>query len=152
LNPRISKSRWTHQEDQKLMELFKGRNDHSWAKIAAALGNRTDVQVRYRYRKLLKMAKLIQTPGTQEEIPPVFQLMNEVRPTVTAYAIVPANVSFVMTSGPALVTPIITRPAVPMGVPIVGLPPPQQHVMRPRPRVPPSPAAQKLDKFLSFFV
>jgi hypothetical protein len=51
LNPRISKKGWTPAEDQQLHELVRQYGEKSWAKIAAILGNRSDVQCRYHYRQ-----------------------------------------------------------------------------------------------------
>jgi hypothetical protein len=51
LNPRISKRSWTPEEDQRLRELVTQYGEKAWARIAATLGNRSDVQCRYHYRQ-----------------------------------------------------------------------------------------------------
>jgi hypothetical protein len=60
LNPRISKRGWTREEDERLCELVARYGEKAWARIAAVLGNRSDVQCRYRYRQagLGKVAQL----------------------------------------------------------------------------------------------
>lgn len=57
LDPRISKKKWTQEEDEKLMEKVNEFGDTSWAKIANAMGNRSDVQCRYHYQQLIKSTK-----------------------------------------------------------------------------------------------
>ena len=54
LNPTISKVSWTQDEDQILIDTVRKLGAKSWAKIAAVLGNRCDVQCRYRYKQLVK--------------------------------------------------------------------------------------------------
>lgn len=54
LNPRISKDKWTDEEEQKLVSLVRQFGDASWTRIASKMGNRSDVQCRYRYRQILK--------------------------------------------------------------------------------------------------
>lgn len=52
LNPHISKKSWTPEEDEQLEELVRIHGDKAWTKVAAILGNRSDVQCRYHYRQL----------------------------------------------------------------------------------------------------
>ena len=54
LNPRICKKHWSHAEDEQLKQLVQTYGEKSWTKIAAAFGNRSDVQCRYHYRQLVK--------------------------------------------------------------------------------------------------
>ena len=54
LNPRICKDRWSIEDDQKLEQLVQFYGDHSWTKVAQALGSRADVQCRYRYQLILR--------------------------------------------------------------------------------------------------
>lgn len=54
LNPKICKKHWTPAEDEQLKRLVQMYGEKSWTKIAAALGNRCDVQCRYHYRQLIK--------------------------------------------------------------------------------------------------
>ena len=61
LNPRICKDRWTTEDDQKLEQYVKMYGDHSWTKVAQALGCRADVQCRYRYQLILKRKQAQQT-------------------------------------------------------------------------------------------
>jgi hypothetical protein len=54
LDPKISKDQWTKEEEQRLLYLVMQHGDKSWTNIAVKLGNRSDVQCRYRYRQLQK--------------------------------------------------------------------------------------------------
>jgi len=51
LDPRISKKKWTTEEDEQLCALV-ALNGESWLQIASIMGNRSDVQCRYRYKQL----------------------------------------------------------------------------------------------------
>ena len=62
LNPKISKKSWTKEDDRQLQELVSIHGDKSWTKIAAILGNRSDVQCRYHYKQL-------QNSGEEENLP-----------------------------------------------------------------------------------
>jgi hypothetical protein len=54
LDPTISKRPWTAAEDELLKGLAIADVAQSWRKIATKLGNRSDVQCRYRYQQLMK--------------------------------------------------------------------------------------------------
>lgn len=54
LNPKICKKHWSSEEDEQLKQLVQTYGDKAWTKIAAAFGNRSDVQCRYHYRQLVK--------------------------------------------------------------------------------------------------
>lgn len=54
LNPKICKKHWTAAEDEQLKRLVQTYGEKAWTKIAAALGNRSDVQCRYHYRQISK--------------------------------------------------------------------------------------------------
>jgi hypothetical protein len=54
LNPALSKDSWSEAEGQKLIDLVTEHGSQSWAKIAQLMGNRSDVQCRFRYRYLTK--------------------------------------------------------------------------------------------------
>jgi hypothetical protein len=54
LNPSVVKGQWSKEEEERLVELVRSSGDQSWTKIALQLGNRSDVQCRYRYHQLLK--------------------------------------------------------------------------------------------------
>lgn len=57
LNPKNKKDAWTLEEDKKLEELITSIGEQSWAKIAQKMGNRCDVQCRYRWVQLLRKNK-----------------------------------------------------------------------------------------------
>ena len=52
LDPRISKIQWTKQEDELLLMKVSKYGQKSWRKIAKELGNRSDVQCRYRFKQI----------------------------------------------------------------------------------------------------
>ena len=54
LNPKISKASWTKNEEDLLVSLVNKYGDKSWTRIASEIGNRSDVQCRYRYQQLTK--------------------------------------------------------------------------------------------------
>ena len=54
LDPRISKKRWTPEDNEKLLELVNEFGETAWAKIASSMGNRSDVQCRYHFQQLKK--------------------------------------------------------------------------------------------------
>lgn len=53
INPKISKSAWNPEEEAKLLSLV-AKHDKSWKLISDELGNRSDVQCRYKYVQLKK--------------------------------------------------------------------------------------------------
>lgn len=52
LNPDISKERWEASEDERLLTLVNSYGTKAWQKVSGSMGNRTDVQCRYRYQLL----------------------------------------------------------------------------------------------------
>jgi hypothetical protein len=54
LDPRISKDQWTKDEERALVNLVDKYGQKSWMRIASELGNRADVQCRYRYMQILR--------------------------------------------------------------------------------------------------
>jgi hypothetical protein len=54
LDPKISKTEWTPELDQKLLELVAIHGEKNWTRVAFDFGNRCDVQCRYRYKQLQK--------------------------------------------------------------------------------------------------
>ncbi|OHT14338.1 Myb-like DNA-binding domain containing protein [Tritrichomonas foetus] len=54
LDPKICKNHWTAEEEAQLMELVTQYGEKSWMRVANCLGNRSDVQCRYRYQMLKK--------------------------------------------------------------------------------------------------
>jgi hypothetical protein len=60
LNPAISKDAWTADNDEQLLALVALHGNKSWTQIACELGDRCDVQCRYRYKQLSKGANFDQ--------------------------------------------------------------------------------------------
>lgn len=71
LDPRISKYLWTTEEEARLVDLVKEFGDHSWTKVANALGNRSDAQCRYHYYQITK--------GNEDETAPTRHSLQSVR-------------------------------------------------------------------------
>lgn len=54
LNPSISRFEWSPQEDSTLLNYVQIHGNKKWSKISSLIGNRSDVQCRYRYKQLIK--------------------------------------------------------------------------------------------------
>ena len=54
LDPRISKDQWSLSDDRKLLQIVSTHGIKSWTNVAKEMGNRSDVQCRYHYNKILK--------------------------------------------------------------------------------------------------
>ena len=52
LDPKIKKTPWTSEQDSKLLRNVEHYGDKSWTRIALEIGDRSDVQCRYRYHQL----------------------------------------------------------------------------------------------------
>jgi hypothetical protein len=67
LDPTISKVPWSKEEEDRLVTLIAQFGDRSWTAIASRIGNRSDVQCRYKYRQIqkekAKEGEFIQPPG-----------------------------------------------------------------------------------------
>jgi hypothetical protein len=62
LDPRISKTNWSQEEEQCLIDAVKTHGPKSWTRIANELKDRTDVQCRFRYKFLCKKAAEADAP------------------------------------------------------------------------------------------
>ncbi|OHT15673.1 Myb-like DNA-binding domain containing protein [Tritrichomonas foetus] len=78
LRPGISHDEWSLDEDQKLLMLVEKYGKKNWVRIASCLGDRCDVQCRYRYQKInpdkMQSAK---APSAQMPLPPISILLNQ---------------------------------------------------------------------------
>jgi hypothetical protein len=78
LDPRICKDDWTYADDLRLVQLVTLRGDAGWTWISRELGNRSDVQCRYRYLHLKssgrETALLAQLPAVA--VPPHLAMGN----------------------------------------------------------------------------
>ena len=54
LDPHLSKDQWSVQEEAFLLQLVAYYGEKSWTQIASKMGNRSDVQCRYRYKQMQK--------------------------------------------------------------------------------------------------
>jgi hypothetical protein len=54
LDPHIAKEQWTIEADERLLSLVALHGNKSWTQISGEMGNRCDVQCRYRYKQLCK--------------------------------------------------------------------------------------------------
>ena len=52
LNSQVPKERWTDEDDNHLQSLMEKFGDKQWSKVAQAMGDRSDVQCRYRFHQL----------------------------------------------------------------------------------------------------
>ena len=81
LDPRICKDQWTREEEVKLVALVRQYGDASWTNIASKMGNRSDVQCRYRYRQIMREETMgaSETGSTVDDSSPASP--NETTPT-----------------------------------------------------------------------
>jgi hypothetical protein len=56
LSPKINKGTWSFEEEQRLIDAVATIGTKAWTRVANAMGNRSDVQCRWRYRFLEKKA------------------------------------------------------------------------------------------------
>lgn len=54
LNPAISKANWTAEEEEKLLKAVQIIGPKSWTRVAQQLGDRSDVQCRFKYFHIKK--------------------------------------------------------------------------------------------------
>lgn len=66
INPKISKDQWTPEEEMKLIEAVNTIGQKSWTRIAAQLGNRSDVQCRFKYNFIMKKKTELQLANNFE--------------------------------------------------------------------------------------
>jgi len=70
LDPRLSKEQWTIEEDNHLLQLVYFFGVKSWTQIALKMGNRSDVQCRYRYKQLQRNQTPHMSPKQMMNLPP----------------------------------------------------------------------------------
>lgn len=58
LDPRISKDQWSPEDEDKLVSLISANENKGWTMIAAAMGNRSDVQCRYHFLQMQRDGKI----------------------------------------------------------------------------------------------
>lgn len=68
LDPKICKSQWSKEEERKLVDLVRTHGDKSWTNIATKMGNRSDVQCRYRYKQLQRDNNIMKKHKKNTEI------------------------------------------------------------------------------------
>jgi hypothetical protein len=68
LDPRISRSRWTAEDEAKLLKLVAEHGDKAWLRVSAAFGNRSDVQCRYRYLQIQKGVTAISEEDQEDKM------------------------------------------------------------------------------------
>ena len=114
LNPKICKKHWTPAEDEQLKRLVQAYGEKAWTKIAAALGNRSDVQCRYHYRQLVK----------GDEIPGTFMALGRQAPLAqSATAFYTSQFRPVISQPMCLVPPMVVQRMDEPPQPVFGPPP-----------------------------
>jgi hypothetical protein len=90
LDPRISKERWTPDDGARLADLVMRYGTKSWSRIAAEMGNRSDVQCRYHFYQLTQnrpqvaispslsvpIGLLVHKPNNRRAFPTIWDLLN----------------------------------------------------------------------------
>ena len=57
LDPKIKKTNWSEEEDRQLLQLVENYGTQRWMRIANEIGDRSDVQCRYRYYQIQKLGR-----------------------------------------------------------------------------------------------
>ena len=57
IDPRISKANWTTEEEEKLLRVVEKYGTKQWTRVAAEMGNRSDVQCRFKYKFIMDKKK-----------------------------------------------------------------------------------------------
>jgi hypothetical protein len=71
LDPRISRTQWTPEEDTALVRLVETYGEKAWIRVSQGLGTRSDVQCRYRYKQIQREhSSLSRDPPENQEITP----------------------------------------------------------------------------------
>lgn len=68
LNPKLRKEPWSADEDERLLGAVKKYGARGWTKIGDVVGNRCDVQCRYRFLQLVRMGVVDADGNTQEPV------------------------------------------------------------------------------------
>jgi hypothetical protein len=58
LDPRISKNQWSAEDELRLLHLVREKGSRRWTMIAAAMGNRSDVQCRYHFFQMQRERRM----------------------------------------------------------------------------------------------
>ncbi|KAH0794839.1 Myb-like DNA-binding domain containing protein [Histomonas meleagridis] len=81
LDPKICKGHWLPEEERRLVQLVVKHGEKNWMKVSAQLGNRSDVQCRYRYMQLRKSGKINRLFQIQPNvIPQIYDMSNRMPP------------------------------------------------------------------------
>lgn len=65
LDPKISRSAWSYEEDNLLLYFVNIFGEKSWMRVSSQIGTRSDVQCRYRFQQLQKEMKGYRNNNTQ---------------------------------------------------------------------------------------
>jgi hypothetical protein len=82
LDPRISRDHWTKEQEQELMRLVGLYGLRSWNKIARELGNRSDVQCRYRHKQITAHQSRGMTPSESPTVQTTESIKAEVEASI----------------------------------------------------------------------
>ena len=79
VNPAINKANWTIDEEEKLLKAVSLIGEKSWTRVANQMGNRSDVQCRFKYfhikKKLQHQQQLQQQMGNNDsQITPMLDI------------------------------------------------------------------------------
>lgn len=74
LDPKISKMQWSTAEEDLLIHLISIHGNKAWTTISSQMKNRSDVQCRYKYKKLVKEKRIHN--GTISAINPLAQVVS----------------------------------------------------------------------------
>lgn len=86
IDPRITKEHWTPEEEKKLLDLVQKYGEKAWIKVAAEMIGRSDVQCRYKYRKMQKTQDGTNTNSDNDSKP---QQTQQAQPVTQIAPVVP---------------------------------------------------------------
>ena len=68
INPKISKANWTPEEEEKLIKIVQTYGTKQWTRVANEMGNRCDVQCRFKYNFIMdKRRKTMEAAAIGEQ-------------------------------------------------------------------------------------
>lgn len=95
LNPTLRKEPWSSDEDERLLKAVRQYGARGWTKIGEVVGNRCDVQCRYRFLQLQRLGVVdaggnSAVPVKKDTLPSIWEIMpREPRPEAGADIVAP---------------------------------------------------------------
>lgn len=75
IDPTISRVKWTDQEIEKLVRLVEKYGTNQWVKVANEMGDRCDVQCRYKYSQIQRNREKERKNPAPPKLPSIRDIM-----------------------------------------------------------------------------